>query len=190
MRLFAFDRHYVQRLCQCNAEIQQHFAEYFNQLLNIKLRARLRSAGAREDVRQETLARVLAHLRAQGGIEHPECLGAFVNSVCNHVLLEHFRSDKVLSEAAELPDHAAPVADAESAVIAQEEYARVRQLLEEMPVKDRELLRALFFEDLDRDEICRCWNVDRDYLRVLLFRARSKFRAGLAKAAAVVVSII
>ena len=80
MRLFPFDPDYLERLCQGDREIQRHFAEYFTELLDIKLRARLRSKMAREDVRQETMARVLAYLRSQGGIQHPESLGAFVRN--------------------------------------------------------------------------------------------------------------
>ena len=37
-------------------------------------------------------------------------------------------------------------------------------------------MRWLFFEERDKDEICRELNVDRNYLRVLLHRAKSKFR--------------
>ena len=34
----------------------------------------------------------LLALRSEGRVRHPERLGAFVNSVCNNVLLEHYRS--------------------------------------------------------------------------------------------------
>jgi RNA polymerase sigma-70 factor (ECF subfamily) len=34
----------------------------------------------------------------------------------------------------------------------------------------------LFFEERDKDDICRTLNVDRNYLRVLLHRAKAKFR--------------
>ena len=42
-----------------------------------------------EDIRQETFLRVLVTLRRKHGLEHPERLGAFVNSVCNNVFLEY-----------------------------------------------------------------------------------------------------
>ena len=38
-------------------------------------------------------------------------------------------------------------------------------------------MRALFFEEKDKDEICKDFGVDRDYLRVLLHRAKQSFRA-------------
>ena len=39
-----------------------------------------------------------------------------------------------------------------------------------------DLLRELFFLEKDKDEICRERGVDREYLRVLLHRAKTRFR--------------
>ena len=38
--------------------------------------------------------RVLTLVRGKGGLRQPDRLGPFVNSVCNHVLFEHYRSQK------------------------------------------------------------------------------------------------
>jgi RNA polymerase sigma-70 factor (ECF subfamily) len=46
------------------------------------------------------------------------------------------------------------------------------------------LLQAIFLEDRHKDEVCAQWGVGRDYLRVLLHRAKSQFRACLAQAPA------
>jgi len=62
----------------------------FTELLQLKLRSRLQSPQAIEDVRQETFARVFSVLRKDGGLRQPERLGAFVNQICNHVLFEHY----------------------------------------------------------------------------------------------------
>ncbi|HEX8881821.1 MAG TPA: hypothetical protein VF749_17385, partial [Candidatus Acidoferrum sp.] len=43
--------------------------------------------------------------------------------------------------------------------------------------RDRELLRAVFFEERDKDAVCREIGVDRNYLRVLVHRAKDKFKA-------------
>jgi RNA polymerase sigma-70 factor, ECF subfamily len=45
-----------------------------------------------------------------------------------------------------------------------------------MGQRDRELLRAIFLEEGDKDEVCRRFGVDRDYLRVRLHRAKERFR--------------
>ncbi len=39
------------------------------------------------------------------------------------------------------------------------------------------MLRSVFFDETDRDEVCRELGVDRQYLRVLLHRAKNSFRA-------------
>jgi RNA polymerase sigma-70 factor (ECF subfamily) len=35
----------------------------------------------------------------------------------------------------------------------------------------------MFLDELDKDQVCREFGVDRDYLRVLLHRAKMQFRA-------------
>jgi RNA polymerase sigma-70 factor (ECF subfamily) len=46
-----------------------------------------------------------------------------------------------------------------------------------MKERDRDLLRAIFLEEKDKNEICREFGVDREYLRVLLHRAKGRFRS-------------
>ena len=64
---------------------------YFSELIQLKLRSRLHSPQAIEDVRQETFTRVFAALHS-GKLRQPDRLGAYVNSMCNNVLLEHYRA--------------------------------------------------------------------------------------------------
>jgi len=46
-----------------------------------------------------------------------------------------------------------------------------------MTARDQQVLRAVFFEERDKEDICRELGVDRGYLRVLLHRAKANFRA-------------
>jgi RNA polymerase sigma-70 factor (ECF subfamily) len=175
----AFDAPYVERLRSGDFRTQEHFVAYFSELIQLKLRARLRSPQAIEDVRQETFVRVFAALRSPGGIRQPERLGAFVNSICNNVLLEHYRSsarsDSIDDEPQnELPD---PVMDVLGAVAAKQMEEKVREILDEMPERDRRILREVFLEERDKDDVCRDFGVDRDYLRVLLHRAKQSFKS-------------
>ena len=101
MSLETFTTSYVQRLAQGDRETERHFLGLFDDLLTFKLRARLRSKHAVEDLRQETYARVFLALKRDNGLRRPERLGAFVHSVCNHVLLEFYRMD---SRTQPLPD--------------------------------------------------------------------------------------
>ncbi len=178
MQLYEFDDDYVRRLREADRWTEEHFVRYFNELLLIKLRSRLRSIEAIDDVRQEVFVRVLRTLRSPDGLRDGRKLGAFVNSVCNNVLLESYRaqgrSAALDSEAySHIPDSATA---ADEALVTGETRARVRHVLEELPAKDADILRALFFEEQDKDDICKEFQVDRNYLRVLLHRAKERFR--------------
>jgi len=179
----AFDAPYLERLRAGDFRTQEHFVAYFSELIQLKLRARLRSPQAIEDVRQETFARFFAALRSPEGIRQPERLGAFVNSICNHVLLEQYRSSaragSLEDEAAdELPD---PVIDIVGAVAAKQMQEKVREILGDLPERDRRILREVFLEERDKDEVCRDFGVDRDYLRVLVHRAKQSFKSAYLK---------
>ena len=170
-----FDADYVQRLVNSDSATSHAFAAYFGELLSIKLRSRLRSQELIQDVTQETFLRVLKSLR-QSGIETPEALGSFVNSVCNNVLFEAYRAQTRTPDP--LEDLASGNAAADTAMVEEEERRQVRGVLGELPEKDRKILRWLFLEERDKGEVCRVLQVDREYLRVLVHRAKERFRAG------------
>ncbi len=178
MDFFAFDNAYVERLRNGDPFTEHHFVAYFEELLRIKLRARTLTADKVEDLRQETFIRVIAALHREGGVRQPERFGAFVNSICNNVLMEYYRSTGKNQQMDETHHEIADrVLDLEGMLVSKQTSARVRQILTEMSAKDRELLQAIFFDEKDKDVICRNFRVDRDYLRVLLHRAKDKFRA-------------
>ena len=174
---YEFDRDYITRLAQGDAATEQHFTRYFGDLLNAKLRRRLRSSAQVDDVRQETFVRVLTTLR-KNGLASPGSLGAYVNTVCNNIVFELFRSQgrTVPWDPQEQPEPAAQSPSVETTLITRDDQTRGRQVLDDMAPKDRDVLRALFFEECDKDEICSRFNVDRDYLRVLVHRAKTRFR--------------
>jgi RNA polymerase sigma-70 factor (ECF subfamily) len=185
LQLHSFDAGYVDSLCAGDRQTQEHFVGYFTELLQLKLRSRLQSPHAIEDVRQETFARVFSVLQKNGGLRQPESLGAFVNMVCNHVLSEHYRS-AIGSESLdaegrpEVPDKGA---DALEIVTARQSKDKVREILLNLEPRDRSLLKAVFLDERDRDEVCLEFGVDRDYLRVLLHRAKQEFKAEFLKRA-------
>jgi RNA polymerase sigma-70 factor, ECF subfamily len=176
VELFAFTREYVERLREGDTSTEGHFVAYFDQLLRIKLRARMLASETVEDLRQETYIRVLVTLR-KDGVRQPERFGAFVNGICNNVIQEFYRATSRTSpwddSYLELPDHAL---DGEGLLATKQSKERVRQVIEELPKKDRDLIRAYFLEEKDKDEVCEQFGVDRDYFRVLLHRAKDKFR--------------
>jgi RNA polymerase sigma-70 factor, ECF subfamily len=178
VEFFSFDQAYLQRLRDRDFSTEQHFVSYFNQLLLIKLRSRLRSSHAVEDIRQETFVRVMKAVRSEGGIRSPGGLGSFVNSICNNVLQEYYRSSsRDVQTDDTLPEPPDKTIDLDGMLVAKQTREHVRQALSKLSEKERRLLRATFFEDKDKDEICQDFGVDRDYLRVLLHRAKQSFRA-------------
>jgi RNA polymerase sigma-70 factor (ECF subfamily) len=178
VEFFTFDKAYVERLREGDPSTEHHFVAYFEQLLRIKLRARTLPSDKVEDLRQETFIRVIAALRREGGVRQPERFGAFVNSICNNVLLEHYRSsakNQPMDDShLEIPDK---VLDLEGMLVTKQSSEQVRKILDGMPERDRALLRAIFLEEKEKDVVCKEFGVDRDYLRVLLHRAKDKFKA-------------
>jgi len=180
LELFAFDEAYLARLREGDPSAETHFVAYFSQLLQLKLRARHLTPDAVDDLRQETFSRVIRTIRSDGGLREANRLGAFVNSVCNNVVLEHFRSrNKSLpleQNHLEIPDQ---VVNVEGLAIAEETRATVRKVLTQIPERDQAVLRAIFFEERSKDDVCQKFGITRDYLRVLLHRAKQKFRSSL-----------
>lgn len=177
MQFHAFDESYLQRLCAGDFRTEEHFVAYFSELIRLKLRSRVRSPQAIEDIRQETFARIFAMLRREA-VRQPDRLGALVNSVCNNVLLEYYRSasrDTPMEEGqeTEIPDASIDVV---AAMEQQEMEDKVRGILDELPEKDRRILKEVFLDERNKDDVCRDFGVDRNYLRVLLHRAKQSFK--------------
>jgi len=176
----AFDTPYLEKLKSGDFRTQEHFVSYFSELIRLKLSRRMHSPSEVEDARQETFARVFATLRKEGGIREPERLGAFVNSVCNNVLLEYYRSasQETVNDDEEAEANIADPAISAVDVIANRETQKyVREVLEALQEKDRRLIREVFLEERDKDDVCRDFGVDREYLRVLLHRAKKSFKS-------------
>ena len=179
---YRFTEDYVRRLTAGDPSVETHFSAYFGELLFLKLRHRLRSAQAIDDIRQETFLRIFKALREKGGVEHPERLGAFVNSVCNNVLFEFFRSQTryaSLSEQDSEPEDCR--IDIEARLVSDERKRAVEGVLAQLSTLDRQILKMLFFDETDKEEICRTMGVGRNYLRVLVYRARLRFKAVFEK---------
>jgi RNA polymerase sigma-70 factor, ECF subfamily len=178
VELFDFSKTYVERLRAGDPVTQEHFLSYFGKLLTIKLCARRLPPDVVEDLRQETFARVLTVLGADGGIRQPDRLGAFVNSVCNHVLLEFYRSGVHESQNDESSaEPSSSVLDVEGFLATRQDCERVRRVLAALPLRDCQILHAIFFDERDKEALCREYGIDREYLRVLLHRAKDRFKS-------------
>ena len=175
-QFYSFDCNYLRQLASGDAAVENHFSSYFGDLLLLKLRARIRSPQLVEDIRQETLLRVLQIVR-KAGVKHPERFGAFVSAVCNNVLLELVRGEmrhETSESEFEVVDNSI---DLDAPLISQQRRRQVDSVLEELAQKDRDLLRMFFLEERDKADLCKRFDVGEDYLRVLLHRAKSRFRS-------------
>lgn len=178
---YQFDAKYLERLHGGDVATESHFAAYFGERLRAKLLNRGFAMATLEDIRQETFLRVFAAVR-NSSVLYPERFGAYVNSVCDRVILENYRSDRrhqhLDVDSMELPDGKTSL---ETIILRKEKKKIVADILAQLPVKKRNILRAVIFEQLDREQLCARFNVKNDYLRVLLFRAKEDF-AALCKA--------
>jgi len=186
LEFFAFDEVYLEKLRSGDFRTEQHFVSYFSQLIQLKLRSRVQSSEVVDELKQEIFVRFFSVLRGKEGIRQGSRLGAFVNSVCNNVLLEHYRSSSRTTplqedeEEVEIPDLKVDIL---GSVLSGEIASRVRAVLDGLGERDRRLLKAVFLEEQDKDDVCRDFHVDRSYLRVLLHRAKQTFRSHFTKEA-------
>ncbi len=175
-----FDRDYLERLRGSDPATERHFTRHFRELIRLKLRGKIRSPQLVEDISQETFLRVLVALRKEHGLNDPERLPGFIHAVCKNVTLELLRFDTrhpLIPENA--PEPPAPLADPDEPIVNEERKVLVREVLDQMSDRDRAILRLIFLEEIDKQEVCRRFQVDSGYLRVLLHRAKQRFRRAL-----------
>jgi RNA polymerase sigma-70 factor (ECF subfamily) len=183
LNLHEFNETYVRGLQAQDTTIEAHFVSYFSRLLQGRLRRRLACSESIKDVQQETFLRALTAVRAKGGIRQPERFGAFVSSVCNNILRESYRTR---ARYRAMDDSAVDPVDQgvspEGMLVTAEARRKVQEVLCRMPLKDQKILRAVFIDQRNKDEVCRELGVSRNYLRVLLHRAKQQFAANYKKA--------
>jgi RNA polymerase sigma-70 factor (ECF subfamily) len=177
-----FDQNYLCALARRDAEAENFLIAHFTRPIQLKLRARLRSAELVQDAQQETFLRVLRYFHSGKVLDNPASLPGFVHAVCHNVALEFLRSHTRHSQMPEnAPETVDPGGGPEAMAATEERRKMVAQVMNGMPEKDRELLRRVCLDEEDKDAVCREFKVDRSYLRVLLHRARNRFRTILAQ---------
>lgn len=172
-----FDATYLQALADRNENIEQHLVAHFSRPLRAKLRTQLRSPELAQDACQETFLRIFNYFRSGKTLDNPANLPGFVHKVCHNIGLEFLRSftrHPQLAEDAPEPMDASP--GPEGQLVTEERKRIVQRILGDLPERDRELLRRVFLEEEDKDAVCAELEVDRGYLRVLLYRARLRMK--------------
>jgi RNA polymerase sigma-70 factor (ECF subfamily) len=126
-----------------------------------------------DDLVQETLARFIRAGQRQQ-IRNTEESGAFLNGVCRNVILEYRR--RVRRDPASDQNGTIP----EKGVRPDAEILELRDAIDnglaELSERDRAILRALYLDGREKDDICQDWNMTDAQFRVVLFRAKERFR--------------
>jgi len=127
-----------------------------------------------DDIVQETLTRFLVATREEK-IQNPAAVGAFVNGICRNVISEYRRRnmrDEPMPEVVpEPPGKAIPEADLF------ELRQAIAQGLEQLSERDRRVLRGFYLEEKSKEEILKQTGMTDENFRVVLCRAKEKFRA-------------
>ena len=126
-----------------------------------------------DDVVQETLRRFLSAAN-DGKMRNRESIGAFLNGICNNVILEYRR--RLWRD----PQLEVNERGAEQSVAPEAEILDLRQDIDaglaQLSQRDRFILCAFFLEEKTKEEICREIPLPEDQFRVALFRAKERFR--------------
>lgn len=182
METFCFDERYITGLRDRDPEAESHFVAHFRKPIWLKAQRQLRAPDLVEDACQETILRVFQYFRSGKRLENPERLPGFVHTVCHNVTLEMIRSKTRYSQ---LPEAGYDPPDGRVSphgeLVTREREQLVREILSSLPEKDRDLLRLAMLEEVDKAELCRRFDASEEYLRVLLYRARIRFRDELLK---------
>ena len=110
----------------------------------------------------------------EGKIDRPENPGAFLSGVCNHVISEYRRRMRRDPEGSEVLDqHPSPgLSQAEELEIRDAVASTLSQLLE----RDCRMLTDLYLRAKTPEEVCAEHNIPQAHLRVVVFRAKARFR--------------
>jgi RNA polymerase sigma-70 factor (ECF subfamily) len=131
-----------------------------------------------EDLVQETLARFQRALNTNA-LRKPESVGAFLNGICKNVILEYRRGLwREIQYEAEL--HPEP-AESPAAYLLELRNS-IDAVLEQLGDRDRQVLTAFYLQERDKDEICRALGVTDAQFRIIIFRAKDRFRRLLSNA--------
>ena len=178
---FEFDESYLRALQGRDEAAENQLITSLGPRIRTVLRSHMRSWDQTLDAYQETFLRVFTYLRSGKTLDSPSSLPGFVLAVSRNVAFEHLRSYGRQDQfPEEMPDPTDTAPGPEDNVVTEERKQIVRRVLSELNPRDRDLL-YLLLEDEDPEKLCRDFGVERAYLRVLLHRARLRFKKALER---------
>ena len=127
-----------------------------------------------EDIVQESMARFLVASQKEK-IRNNEAAGAFLNGICRNVILEYRRRTQRDRPMPDIVPEPPPRTLPESDLFELREA--IAEGLAQLPERDRRILRSFYLEEKTKEEILEQTGLTDQNFRVILFRAKEKFRA-------------
>jgi len=132
--------------------------------------SRTGSAQDAEDIRSETLLRVLSAIRNQQ-VRSPAALARYILRTLDNVALEFGRQDFRIKRLA-----ADPRANIEQNFVDDRVKDAIESTLARLKPRERELLRMYYYDELSKEEIAQRIGVAEERVRLLKSRALKSFR--------------
>lgn len=177
---YSLDNNYLDALRRRDVHAEEFLIAAFGRQLRMGLRRQFKCAEMIDDAMQETFLRVFLYFRAGKTLRAASSLPGFIKAVSVYVSMEMLRKKRCnLSYNSELHEPADGQADPECLAVFDEQRTRVVRALRRVDHKDADILRRIYLNEEDKDSVCRELDVSREYLRVLLHRAKLRLKAAM-----------
>ena len=155
---------------------KQRFLPFHPKLYRIAL-ALVESPEDAEDILQEAYARLWSKRASLEAVQNPE---AFAVTIVRNLCLDFLRSPRANSRSAPLEEVTLHCEDTpERQVEISDQLRQVRQLIEELPPNQRQVIRLRGMEDCSLEEIAQITGFSDANVRTLLSRARKYIKEKL-----------
>ncbi len=147
-----------------------------NELYRLALRITLNPAEA-EDIVQETMIKVWNRREQWDNIESIE---AFCLIICRNISLDKMRKMENQNQSLSEGEHDAPdqsySSNPEEQAMQQDRMQLIRQLINQLPEKQRSVMQLRDFEGKSYKEIAKVMGISEEQVKVNIFRARQTIR--------------
>ena len=147
-----------------------------NELYRLALRITLNPAEA-EDILQETMIKVWNRREQWDNIESIE---AFCLTICRNISLDKMRKMENQNQSLSEGEHDAPdqsySSNPEEQAMQQDRMQLIRQLINQLPEKQRSVMQLRDFEGKSYKEIAKVMGISEEQVKVNIFRARQTIR--------------
>jgi RNA polymerase sigma-70 factor, ECF subfamily len=149
------------------------FARYSTRVYYFAL-SELRSQPHAEDVRSETILRVIRAIR-EGRLRDAQALASFVLTTARNVVREMSRQERRHQQ---LPDDEVedPKYTVETVFLDPYVKTAIERVVRRLKPREREFLRMYYYDELPNDEIAQRLGIKEERLRLIKSRALKRFR--------------